>query len=132
MIILQLHFQVLYQQLICRGYFPETLKMAKVTPIHKGGCKLEVANYRPISLLSSFSKIYEKLMHSRLLEFLEKNNCLFDDQYGFRPGRSCEHALLSAQNTILHSLNKNQISLLLQLDYSKAFDVLDHDILLKN
>ena len=105
--------------------------MAKVTPIHKGGCKLEVANYRPISLLSSFSKIYEKLMHSRLLEFLEKNNCLFDDQYGFRPGRSCEHALLSAQNTILHSLNKNQISLLLQLDYSKAFDVLDHDILLK-
>ena len=105
--------------------------MAKVTPIHKGGCKLEVANYRPISLLSAFSKIYEKLMHSRVLEFLEKNNCLFDDQYGFRPGRSCEHALLSAQNTILHSLNKNQISLLLQLDYSKAFDVLDHSILLR-
>ena len=113
------------------GIFPEALKMAKVTPVHKGGCKLDVANYRPISLLSAFSKIYEKLMHSRVLEFLEKNNCLFDDQYGFRPGRSCEHALLSAQNTILHSLNKNQISLLLQLDYSKAFDVLDHSILLR-
>ena len=112
------------------GIFPQALKMAKVTPIHKGSSKMEVSNYRPISLLSSFSKIYEKLMHTRVLEFLEKNNSLFENQYGFRPGRSCEHALLDAKNTILHSLSKNQISLLLLLDYSKAFDVLDHGILL--
>ena len=70
-------------------------------------------------------------MHARVLEFLDKNDSLFENQYGFRPGRSCEHALLNAQNSILHSLNKKQISLLLLLDYSKAFDVLDHETLLK-
>ena len=113
------------------GIFPHALKTAKVIPIHKGGTKEEVSNYRPISLLSSFSKIYEKLMHKRVLEFLDKNNSLFENQYGFRPGRSCEHALLNAQNTILQSLGKNQMALLLLLDYSKAFDVLDHSILLK-
>ena len=113
------------------GIFPHALKTAKVIPIHKGGTKDEVSNYRPISLLSSFSKIYEKLMHRRVLEFLDKNNSLFENQYGFRPGRSCEHALLNAHNTILQSLGKNQMALLLLLDYSKAFDVLDHSILLK-
>ncbi|KAL5270295.1 hypothetical protein ACHWQZ_G001139 [Mnemiopsis leidyi] len=112
------------------GIFPSALKSAKVIPIHKGGSKLEVSNYRPISLLGSFSKIYEKLMHGRVLDFLDKNNSLFENQYGFRPGRSCEHALLNAQYSILQSLNKNQISLLLLLDYSKAFDVLDHSTLL--
>ena len=113
------------------GVFPQALKTAKVVPIHKGGSKLDVANYRPISLLSSFSKIYEKLMHKRVLEFLDKNDSLFENQYGFRPGRSCEHALLNAQNSILQSLNKNQVAVLLLLDYSKAFDVLDHATLLK-
>ena len=113
------------------GVFPRALKTAKVIPIHKGGEKLDVANYRPISLLSSFSKIYEKLMHKRVLDFLDKNNSLFENQYGFRPGRSCEHALLNAQSTILHSLSKNQIAVLLLLDYSKAFDVIDHLTLLK-
>lgn len=113
------------------GVFPSSLKRAKVVPIHKGGPKSEVSNYRPISLLGSFSKIYEKLMHSRILDFLDKNGSLFENQYGFRPGRSCEHALLNAQNTILQSLNKKQISLLLLLDYSKAFDVLDHNTLLE-
>ncbi|KAL5249657.1 hypothetical protein ACHWQZ_G018500 [Mnemiopsis leidyi] len=113
------------------GVFPSALKIAKVIPIHKGGSKTEVSNYRPISLLGSMSKVYEKLMHSRVLDFLDKNNSLFENQYGFRPGRSCEHALLNAQNSILHSLNKNQVSLLLLLDYSKAFDLLDHETLLR-
>ena len=112
------------------GLFPKSLKTAKVVPIHKGGSKLDVSNYRPISLLGSFSKIYEKLMHKRVLEFFDQNNTLFENQYGLRPGRSCEHALLNAQNSILQSLNKKQISVLLLLDYSKAFDVLDHNTLL--
>ena len=114
-----------------QGVFPQGLKVAKVVPIHKGGSKTDVSNYRPISLLSSFSKVYEKLMHKRVLDFLDKNNSIFENQYGFRPGRSCEHALLNAQNTILHSLDRNQISLLLLLDYSKAFDVLEHTTLLR-
>ena len=112
------------------GKFPKMLKTARVVPIHKEGSKTDVANYRPISLLSSFSKIYEKLMHKRLLTFLDHNEVLFENQYGFRPGRSCEHALLNAQNTILNSLNKNEVALLLLIDFSKAFDMVDHDILL--
>ena len=85
------------------GVFPQSLKLAKVVPIHKGGSTTDVSNYRPISLLATFSKIYEKVMHSRLVDFLEKNNSLHDRQYGFRSGRSCEHALLDAQNTLLDS-----------------------------
>ena len=70
-------------------------------------------------------------MHTRLLNFLESNNSLFEMQYGFRPGRSCEHALLNAQRALLDSLNNRQISLLLLCDFSKAFDLVDHKILLK-
>ena len=114
-----------------QGIFPKALKTAKVVPIYKEGCKTDVENYRPISLLSSFSKIYEKLMHARVLEFLDKNETLFEMQYGFRPGRSCEHALLNAQNFILDTLSKKQIALLLLVDFSKAFDMIEHNILLK-
>ena len=112
------------------GVFPTQLKLAKVVPIHKNGSKTEVSNYRPISLLPTFSKIFEKLMHSRVYHFLESNKSLCDTQYGFRSGRSCEHALLVAQNEILASLSNKQISLLLLIDFSKAFDMVDHNILL--
>ena len=113
------------------GIFPQPLKLARVVPIFKSGSKSDVSNYRPISLLDSFSKIYEKLMHNRVVEFMESNQSFHELQYGFRSGRSCEHALLAAQNQILHSLNKQQISLLLLIDFSKAFDMVEHPILLK-
>ena len=112
------------------GIFPEQLKFAKVCPIHKSGSKTDVANYRPISLLPVFSKVFEKALHSRLLVFLEKNNTLYKHQFGFRKQHSCEHALLAAQHTILHALDKKQIAMLLLIDFSKAFDMVDHQILL--
>ena len=112
-----------------QGIFPDELKISRVTPIYKEGPKTNVSNYRPISLLGSFSKIYEKIMHVRLINFFDSNNSLFDSQYGFRPGRSCEHALLNAQDTLLKSLNNRQVSILLFLDFSKAFDTVDHNIL---
>ena len=71
------------------GKFPSPLKLAKVVPIHKNGKKCDVTNYRPISLLSSFSKIFEKVMHKRITAFLNDNNSIFDNQYGFRNGHSC-------------------------------------------
>ena len=114
-----------------QGIFPDSLKIAKVVPIHKEGPKTAVENYRPISLLTAFSKIFEKLMHRRIVEFLDSNGSLYEEQYGFRAGRSCEYALLNAQNTISNSLSKNQVSLLLLLDFSKAFDMVEHNILLR-
>ena len=113
------------------GTFPEQMKLVRVTPIHKEGSKTNVDNYRPISLLNSFSKIYEELMHTRLFEFFECKNSLYENQYGFRSGRSCEHALLNAQNILLESLSKRQVSLLLLIDFSKAFDMVEHPILLQ-
>ena len=112
------------------GVFPSQLKTARVVPVYKEGKKTDVGNYRPISLLSSLSKIYEKLMHNRIMKFLVQNESLHDLQYGFRPGRSCEHALLKAQDILLDSLNQRQVSLLLLIDFSKAFDMVEHDILL--
>lgn len=112
------------------GVFPSQLKTAKVVPIYKSGCKTDVSNYRPISLLSAFSKIFEKLMHSRIYNFLQSNNSLNDMQFGFRKQRSCEHALLIAQNELITALNKKQIAMLLLIDFSKAFDMVNHDILL--
>ena len=114
-----------------QGKFPQELKTSKVVPIHKGGTKTDVSNYRPISLLASFSKVYEKLMHNRVINFLDKHNLLCENQYGFRSGRSCEHALLNAKDTILSALSKKQIALLLLIDFSKAFDLVEHPTLLR-
>ena len=95
------------------GIFPDLLKTAKVIPIHKSGSKIDIKNYRPISLLSTFSKIYEKIMHERLYRFLETKNCLIDTQFGFRKSRSCEHALLVAQNELLKNISEKKHSMLL-------------------
>ena len=107
------------------GVFPQQLKTARVVLIFKEGSKTNVGNYRPISLLSSISKKIEKLMYNSIIEFLNFNGILHEMQYGFRQGRSCEHALLKA--------HRRQVSLLLLIDFSTAFDmVVEHSILLKN
>ena len=77
------------------GIFPERLKYAVVTPLHKRGDVSDIANYRPISLLPAFSKILEKIMHSRLYQHLQTNNILTTEQYGFRKGLSTEQATYS-------------------------------------
>ena len=105
------------------GVFPEQLKSARVVPVHKEGSRTDVENYRPISLLASISKVYEKLMHSRIINFLDSNNSLYDMQYGFRSRLN--------QHMLLESLSKKQISLLLLIDFSKAFDMVEHTILLR-
>ena len=82
--------------------------------------------------MSVFSKIYEKIMYQRIITYLNKNNLLYNRQYGFRSGRSCEHALIDAQSLITKNLDKKETSLLLLLDFSKVFDMVDHKLLLKN
>ena len=84
------------------GVFPAILKIVKVIPIYKKNSKLEVSNYRPNSLLSNFDKIFEKLMHSRLIEFLKGKQILYYRQFGFRKDFSTNHAIL----TLLKSIQK--------------------------
>ena len=115
---------------LIQGVFPSSLKIAKVIPVHKKCSRADVSNYRPISLLSCFSKIFEKAMHFRLTSFLRQNNIISDSQYGFRAGHSCEHALLDAHSKITTALDRKKITLLLLIDFSKAFDMVDHGILL--
>lgn len=109
---------------------PDQWKVAKITAIHKSGNTCDPQNYRPISLLCSVSKLYEKLISTAVSDFLESNLLLSGSQHGFRPFRSTISALTSLTDNILNELNNNKYVPLLLLDLSKAFDTVDHDILL--
>ena len=87
-------------------------------------------NYRPISLLSTFSKILEKLVATRLTSFLTANNILSKWQFGFRPGHSTAHPMIHFLNKITDSLNKKNHTIAIFCDLKKAFDTCDHTILL--
>ena len=113
-----------------QGVIPADLKIAKVIPIFKNDDNTLFKNYRPISILPSFSKIFEKLVHKRLFNYLTVNNILTQSQYGFQPGISTEYAILELQNRIICNMTENRWSLGVFLDLSKAFDTLDHNILL--
>ena len=108
---------------------PDKFKLANVIPVYKKGSKTSLSNYRPISLLSVFNKLLEKLMCNRLLKFLEKNNIFFDNQFAFRRGHSTEHAILSIVDKIQRATDDKEFSCGIFLDLSKAFDTINHDIL---
>lgn len=112
------------------GTFPRAMKEARVRIIHKGGDKNDKNNYRPISVLPVFSKGLEKIIFSRLTNFLNKNETLTDSQFGFRKGRSTETALLAMKERIAQSIDSGLFSLGIFIDFSKAFDRLSHDILI--
>ena len=112
-----------------KGIFPNDLKTAKVIPIFKAGDVDIFTNYRPISILSSFSKIYEKVMYNRLLDFIERYEILYSFQFGFRTKHSTNHALTHLVNKIATGIDQNQISIGVFLDLSNVFDTLNHGIL---
>lgn len=112
------------------GSFPSELKVALVVPLHKKGDSSELNNYRPISLLSVFSKIIEKIMKARVLNFLDSNRFFSDNQFGFIAKRSTEDALLNFCTTVYDGLNKNEHVSGIFIDITKAFDSVEHIILL--
>ena len=114
------------------GVFIENLKTSKTIPIFKDkGSDLLCNNYRPISLLSNINKIFEKLMHTRLYNFLSKHDCIYESQFGFRKKHSTNHALLALTEEIRKSLDNNLFAVGIFIDLQKAFDTVDHYILLR-
>ena len=113
------------------GIFPDCLKTAKIIPTFKAGPKTDINNYRPISSLSNFSKILEKLIYTSLSNFFEKNNIIHPNQYGFPQNLSTTQAMLNIMSKINNHMNKKKFSGLIFLDLRKAFDTVSHDILFK-
>ena len=112
------------------GQFPSVLKIAKVIPIHKKQSKVDYANYRPISLLSNIEKIIEKLMYKRLSNFLDINNLIYSLQFGFQQKYSTTHALINLTESIRQTLDEGSFGCGIFVDLQKAFDTVDHKILL--
>ena len=113
------------------GIHPEPTKIPNVIPVHKKGSQLESNNYRPISLISNISKIIEKLVHKRLNSFLESNSLFYEQQFGFRNNHSTNHALIQITEKIRQALDKNEYACGTFIDLQKAFDTVNHEILLK-
>ena len=112
------------------GTVPDSLKLAKVIPVFKKGDRTQPGNYRPISLLTVFDKILEKLMCKRLCNFLELHHILYDFQFGFRKHHSTALALMEVLDNIYEQLDKRKYIIGIYLDLQKAFDTVNHDILL--
>ena len=118
----------IFNESINLGILPENMKIAKVTPIFKSGKKELLINYRPVSVLSCFSKIFERIMYNRAFNDLHDNNLFFDKQFGFRKGQSTDHALIKLIDSMYDSFNQNKYTLGGFIDLSKAFDAADHNI----
>ena len=112
------------------GYHPDILKISKTIPIYKKGSRLQVSNYRPISLLSNINKILEKIVHSRVYTFLEDFQCIYSLQFGFRKKHSTNHALIEITETIRQALDDKKMACGVFVDLQKAFDTVNHDILI--
>ena len=106
------------------------MKEAKIIPVFKTGDKLLMSNYRPISILSSFSKIFEKCIYKRLFSFFDKHKVLSPNQYSFRPGFNTTHAITDIVTTAYENMGNNHYTGLIFLDLKKAFDTLNHNILI--
>ena len=112
------------------GVFPDELKMAKVIPLFKTGDKCLVANYRPVSVLPVFSKLLERIMYNRLIKYVDCNNLLYKYQFGFRKNHSTVMALTTLTDKISNAVEDGDYVMGVFLDFSKAFDTVNHCILL--
>ena len=116
---------------IKEGIFPDALKVSKILPLHKSDSVFEVSNYRPISLLPIISKIFEKLIFVRLNEFITKHQILYQNQFGFQKNKSTELAVNSIVSNVTKSLENKESAYCIFLDFAKAFDTVNHDILIQ-
>ena len=116
---------------IQNSVFPDLLKVARVKPLHKKGDPTNCSNYRPISILSAISKILEKILAAQINEFFEENQIFTDSQFGFRKCRNTTGAINRLMEDLYINFNSSKITQGIFLDFSKAFDTIDHDILIQ-
>ncbi|MCP4252797.1 MAG: reverse transcriptase family protein, partial [Candidatus Scalindua sp.] len=122
---------ILLRRSIDEGKIPEIFKMAYVTPIHKGGTKQKPEQYRPVSLTSHIMKVFERVIKKKILSHLVENKMFNKGQHGFVPGRSTQTQLLSHYNDIFDTLSEGKRLDTVFLHFAKAFDKVDHEILLE-
>ena len=121
---------MLFNNSLSEGIFPECFKPAKIIPIFKSGDSNSTANYRPISMLPFLPKMFEKLMCTRLDSYLKSNNIICTNQFCFRKNSNTSDAIIEFLDYVYSSLDKKQSTIAEYLDFSKAFDTVNHEILM--
>ena len=119
----------LFNESVNSGLFPDCLKIARVVPIYKSEDRSDISNYRPVSTLLVLAKVFEKLMHKRLLTFLSNNNIIYKNQFGFQVGYNTSDAILEFLDFVYTTLYNKLYLMPVYLDFSKAFDTVNHNIL---
>ena len=127
---LALPLAMFWKESFSSGQIPEELKVQYITPIYKKGDRTDPANYRPVSLTSHVMKTFERVMRKNMVRYLEDNELMSKNQHGFRKKRSCMTQLLSHIEEIYRALNKDNEVDVIYLDFAKAFDKVDHRVLL--
>ena len=120
----------LFNYCVKSGTYPDVLKMARIVPVFKDGSLFQVTNYRPISNLITFNKIFELLTLNRLNSFIAKNNILSNIQFGFRPKSNTNLAIFTLLKDFIKTVNRKTYTIALFIDLRKAFDLVDRNILL--
>ena len=120
----------IYNLSILSGNYPQNFKIAKCIPIYKKGKRTDPNNYRPISILNCMNKIYEKLLYNRMYDCLTQSNILYKYQFGFRQNHSTTQALIEITDNLKESIDKKKTTCGIFLDLTKAFDAVNHKILL--
>ena len=119
-----------FNKSIMLGEFPSIMKLAEVVPLYKGKEHFLETNYRPILLLTTVSKILEKIVYQHVYSFLQDTGQIYDNQYGFRANHSCEHAIGQVVGSLVKNMENRLHSVCILLDLSKAFNTIEHQILL--
>ena len=128
---ISLPLYLIWSRSVLEGFVPDMLKSQTIIPIYKKGSRALAENYRPISLTSHVIKIFERIVRKKLTDFLESNQLLCTSQHGFRKGRSCLTQLIAHVDFILSNLLDGNDTDVIYLDFQKAFDKVDHNILLQ-
>ena len=130
-VIISHYLCVLFNKCVDEDNFPICLKQSQIIPLPKVSQPKHLSDIRPISLLPALSKVFEKIIYARLIKFIDKHNILNNAQHGFRTNDSTDLAIATIYDKLLDNMNENKFTCATFLDLSKAFDTVDHDILMK-